>query len=548
MHRFYRPTHILFALLVFLIVGYQPATTAPVDKMQPSTPSITWTPSITPRPTITPRRIIPTSTKNRITPTLTPTPPLISGPLSETGPWVMFYSKTENAFMAANDDGTGKKVILRIKSKWREIAGSSSNLVSIITEMPDIKAEYPYNLALLIINLPNAKVEKTIPLVLHPESQDINLWAIGDSVRYGMTWSPDGRYLAFIGAIDKPSTELYIYDRLSNNYSRLTYNATFARAPQWSPNSQWIIFYEEESTDGPQTEIVWSANIKTREMNEVYDAGGGIKILDWLNPESFVSIKLSGNEFSNLYFSDLSSRISTRLMPEDVTLLWNELSATVNTQGKQVAYTATSIISGSDFHGTYIASLSDPTPKPATQEILPLYWMSGINKYVGSFYHPNPCEIVTFTTNGYISCIKNHDSNSITGLVVSPDGQWLVTSTSNGLLLYDNKLKQTLLENGEGCDFGDLGDFNTAITWRPDSKAFVCHSKKATYYVDLKTLSVHPITVFGEPGYIDIIWNSDSTGFFFYKNNNLGYHDISNGASSYIAVEVDHIEPVGGNQ
>ncbi len=543
MQRFRAPISILIALLALWIVGYQSAADASGKIIHASIPSKTWTPSITPRPTITPRRIIPTSTKNRITPTLTSTPPLISGPLGETGPWVVFYSKAENAFMAANDDGTGKKVIMPIKSKWSEIKGSSSNLVAIITEMPDIKAEFPYNLALLIVSLPDGKVQKTIPLVLHPESQDVNLLAIGNSVRYGMAWSPDGRYLAFIGAMDKSSTELYLYDSQNNDYSRLTYNATFARAPRWSPNSQWIIFYEEESTDGPQEEIIWRANIKTREVRYVFDGSGGIDILDWITPDSFVS-QANSPEYYTLHYSDLNLNVSTRLTPKNVTLLWYEHSAAVNTQGKQVAYTATSIISGSDFHGTYIAALSDPTPKPVTQEILPLYWMSGIKKFVGSPYDPNPCEIQTFTIDGKLSCLKKHDSDSTTGLVVSPDGQWLVTSTSNGLLLYDNKLKQTLLENGEACDFRD---FNTAITWRPDSKAFSCHSKKATYYVDLKTLSVYTITVFGEPGYIHIIWNSGSTGFFFYKNNNLSYQDIASGISSYIAIDVDQIESVGSH-
>lgn len=39
---------------------------------------------------------------------------------------------------------------------------------------------------------------------------------------YKPLWSPDGRYLAIVGAIEGPSSDLYVFDTQTQRFQRLT--------------------------------------------------------------------------------------------------------------------------------------------------------------------------------------------------------------------------------------------------------------------------------------------------------------------------------------
>jgi hypothetical protein len=54
-------------------------------------------------------------------------------------------------------------------------------------------------------------------------------------------WSPEGRRLAYIGADQGPSADLYEYDRETGEIVRLTDGPDQAYAPHWSPGGEWII-------------------------------------------------------------------------------------------------------------------------------------------------------------------------------------------------------------------------------------------------------------------------------------------------------------------
>ena len=60
------------------------------------------------------------------------------------------------------------------------------------------------------------------------------------------TWSPDGRYLAFVAAIEGPSSDLYVYDSLQDKIERKSSGPNQAADPIWSPNGTGIIHYEYE--------------------------------------------------------------------------------------------------------------------------------------------------------------------------------------------------------------------------------------------------------------------------------------------------------------
>jgi hypothetical protein len=58
-----------------------------------------------------------------------------------------------------------------------------------------------------------------------------------------VAWQPGGRYLAFVGAMNGPTSDLYLYDTESGEIKRLTYGLSQAVFPTWSWDGKYILLY-----------------------------------------------------------------------------------------------------------------------------------------------------------------------------------------------------------------------------------------------------------------------------------------------------------------
>jgi hypothetical protein len=58
-----------------------------------------------------------------------------------------------------------------------------------------------------------------------------------------LAWQPGGRYLAFVGAMDGPTSDLYLYDSESGEIERLTDGDVQAVFPTWSWDGEFILLY-----------------------------------------------------------------------------------------------------------------------------------------------------------------------------------------------------------------------------------------------------------------------------------------------------------------
>ena len=58
-----------------------------------------------------------------------------------------------------------------------------------------------------------------------------------------VAWQPGGRYLAFVGAMDGPTSDLYLYDTESGEIKRLTDGDVQAVFPTWSWDGEFILLY-----------------------------------------------------------------------------------------------------------------------------------------------------------------------------------------------------------------------------------------------------------------------------------------------------------------
>lgn len=196
----------------------------------------------TPVPSVT---VAPPSTS--IPATLTPAPTdTQTSALSVEGPWLLV--NTAQGLWAANPDGSGGTLLTASRIL---IPGSLSNAVSSVggylaylttTDFSEPYGNYP-NLKLNILALPGREPMVSFPLTspaTEPAPQNPSDIMRAMVEHKSFAWSPDGKRLAYIGAAQGPSADLYEYLLESGATLRLTDGPDQAYAPLWSPDGQWI--------------------------------------------------------------------------------------------------------------------------------------------------------------------------------------------------------------------------------------------------------------------------------------------------------------------
>jgi hypothetical protein len=116
-------------------------------------------------------------------------------------------------------------------------------------------------------------------------------WVLGQSA-----WSPagaaEGPRLAFIGAQDGPSADLYLYSPADGSVTRLTDGPSQAYKPSWSPDGQYIVQMGAESFGsgaGYAMAGVWAARADNTQVLPLYTPDSGDEtVLGWIGPTTFV--------------------------------------------------------------------------------------------------------------------------------------------------------------------------------------------------------------------------------------------------------------------
>lgn len=238
-------------------------------------------------------------------------------PLNPTGPWLV--SVTDDGVIVLNPDGTGRRVMFRGSGdlgssaeaffpRWDAyLAGSE--WVAIRSSGTD---EMPVDRQLLLAQLPGTEAVREIQLV-SPELaselaaagdeelrtgayKDLRMAMGGDSRLTTTTWSPDGRQLAFVAAMDGPSADLYVYDTRSDEVRRLTSGPNQPHLLGWSPDSHWVLHEEIKDiifADGLvySVEAVCAAAADGSSVKRIPGLNGPLELLGWLSPTRFVVLR-----------------------------------------------------------------------------------------------------------------------------------------------------------------------------------------------------------------------------------------------------------------
>jgi WD40 repeat protein len=219
-------------------------------------------------------------------------------------PWLLQTSK-DFAWTIYNLDGTGETTIelrdeIHNGEPWDNFYSieTSGRYVSAILDIPE-------DPQLFVFELPNEHAILQIPLVGNQAREAIDdfvpfevdpaiivifdpvLTAIGD-----MAWSPDGRYLAFTGAMDGPSSDIYLIDMDTQQTHRLTGGPNQARIMGWSPDSETILHYSVEwQVDYMELiESLWAVDVRgnVRELMDYDELMINPYIGDWIDETTLV--------------------------------------------------------------------------------------------------------------------------------------------------------------------------------------------------------------------------------------------------------------------
>jgi WD40 repeat protein len=420
-------------------------------------------------PAITSTRIPFSVATRTATPSKTLTPfPTPSTPLYEQGPWLL--GSAGNQLVAMNPDGTGLTALNILSRVW-----STTGWVA-AREYTDLFS--PVDLSIRIVRLPSEEPVRTIRLLSEElttrieESEDWDPYLAPDvyqavlTDRLTMRWSPDGRYLAFIAAMDGPSADLYVYDIQTDQVSRLTDGPDQAVLMEWSPDGRWIVHME--ATDfftgigGFASHIspkaIWAASVDGSEVKKLYDVEGGEELITgWRAPSVFVVLRSYGSSPpSDLRSVDINSgRVFNLYEPEAYPIA-------VDGRTGAVAYVAIPMGEGPEEQGLYLLRAGEDSPVKIDvgEWVIPQQVMWSPD--TGLFYAQLGREIVVFNSSGEIRMTIEEETLP----TPSPDGQWLAfarrddTGEQSGLRLYTS----------DGEFLRDLSHERVSgLIWSPDS-------------------------------------------------------------------------------
>ncbi len=285
-------------VLALVTISCQLLTPAPAQPTPPPAVTVAAPTQViaVPTPTLEPTPLPPVETP---LPTVTPEPAVSPGRagLSASGPWLLL--QMQDGLYATNADGSGLTLLANenVVAPHDLSVGvqPGGNLVAFITG----DADQTHNLALKLMSLPdggvrvitkltNSTTEPGYDAMLDDRMEAVRAITDVDS----LAWSPDGSMLAFIGAQDGPSADLYTYSVGNGQIRRLTDGPSQGFGPHFSPDGRFIVHFGVTSFGtgaGYSMAGGWSAWASGAGVITLFNGGGsGQEFGGWINDHQFL--------------------------------------------------------------------------------------------------------------------------------------------------------------------------------------------------------------------------------------------------------------------
>ncbi len=253
--------------------------------------------------------------------------------LTVTGPWLLI--KTSVGLWVTNEDGSGLTLLTQgdnWDSNLEAAVQPSGDQVVVLTSSDD---GYPrlseHHLALNLLSLPDGSLRKITDLT-SPQTEPGPSYILGDpaweAVRAIMeqdtyAWSPDGTRLAFIGIMDGPSADVYLFDTTTDQITRVSHDGAQNFSPSWSPDGNTLFYFGADTFGtgaGANMSGAWAASGDGTNVTYLYwpNSAGEI-LLGWRDNETVVleSVTMQLGE-NHLRLYNLRTREEIVLVDETV--------------------------------------------------------------------------------------------------------------------------------------------------------------------------------------------------------------------------------------
>jgi WD40 repeat protein len=399
------------------------------------------------------------------------------------GPWLVYLS--ERGLIIANLDGTGQTLLHDAEGlgpaylyNFAEIASPSGGWVALTTfDDPDSQAgpslqlvHVPDGLAAWSTPLLSADIQTAIRKGAGPGS------AAGEAAEAvtmarARAWSPDGQRLAFVAALDGPSSDLYVYDVSKTTARRVTSGPNQMASLSWSPDGQWIAHQAVESFGsgaGWSMGAVWTVTPDGRRLNKLYaPRSGGEIFVGWSRGDSLISYSFAPDGSRDVRAAGADGAVENILIPSYVSdVAYDPATGTI----------AYAVSQDMTFAGAESGAFLWNPVGSGSNRVDPGDW-SGVqwSAAAGRFYFEGSSGVMGVTPAGETVAVPVVDLAS-----VSPDGRH-VALWGNG---YGDRQSGIHIYTSDLEFVATLEEFDApVVSWRPDSAGLMAIGEAGlTYY------------------------------------------------------------------
>jgi hypothetical protein len=366
-----------------------------------------------------------------LTATFTPTPSATAQPAAADVGWILV--KSEHGLWGIRSDGglIGIRISGRIivPGPLADAVSQADGLFAYLTNSGSSQpsGNYP-DLTLNIVSLMGRGEAAAVPLT-SPEAGYEFPSDIEHAIVYlpSFAWSPEGMRLAFIGAQEGPSADLYEYYRESGDVVQLTDGPIQAYRPLWSPGGEWIVHFAADSFGTGAGYLVtgaYAARADESGVISLYDIpkhSGDELAAGWLDGHTLVAHSWYATcGPSDLRLVDLDA--------EKADLVFEGCLSAVAIGGGSVLFAQSPGTAGYDEDprpGMYLLTASDRTPRLiGDEDIQSAVWLEGVGAFLA---HTEDGRLLEVDPAGEIRTLP---AVSKRRPIVSPDGRyWAYVAT-----------------------------------------------------------------------------------------------------------------------
>lgn len=427
------------------------------------------------------------------TPTIDPFTPTVKPIAPIDGPWLVYPAVDANALIAYDLDA---KVMIEIPLPEPIITSDLERGLSPDGHTLVVRAGSEFNtdeLGIYRIDLPSATVTQLTPLLSITNQRKLvnekgsRVFQTLEAVTRedGLAWSPDGRYLAFIAALEYNSADLYVLDLEKGRLERLNGVYSQSASPFWSPGSNWLVTQELEDFDA---ETGWRSESVTGLRFPGYDGQNTLYLpaknsveevfLGWANAQSFLSYSRTSMNLTALRQVNVDTLSVGVIYAEAFSqAAFDSVSGALT-----IALDETQALDQGKISGVYLRQAES-----AVFELQQAGAWSALAWDPGGVFVASGQQGVSVITPEGNAILLTGES----GLSVSPSGNWMIgwgdgDTKESGARLY---------QSPSGNLLQSLTDLQvTSIFWQPDSKAFFLLAEGILYYVAFPGLNLEEVT------------------------------------------------------